>query len=314
MNDPSDLPTLFAVIVRDGRLPAGLWPADADPERYGLVLRDGHVQPPQPLEPLVGESILAAADAATASWVRRLDVYPAIDSTNAQLMQRATGGSIDGHVSLAEVQLQGRGRRGRTWSSPFGGSIAVSMGIALDRDPAALGGSSLVVGLAVLDALEQLGAQDAGLKWPNDLLLGDAKLGGILIELAAAARSSALVVGIGINVALGARVRSELDRPVADLSAFGPPSRNLLAGRVLSSVVAFLRAFEADGFSAFRDAFCARHRYHGRACRVLLGERTASGRVVGVSNDGGLLLETQGRVEEFHGGEVSLREDAAGGP
>lgn len=309
MSAATELTTLFADLIRDGSVPAAAWPADSDPAQFGLEIRGGRLHPAQPLEPLTPERIRAAADPAAAAWLQRVDVHAAIDSTNSQLMQRAHAGSVDGHLSLAEVQLQGRGRRGRGWSSPFGGSLALSMGITLRRSPSDLGGASLVVGLAVLDALEHLGVRGAGLKWPNDLLLEDAKLGGILIELADTAQASTLVVGIGINVAVGDRLRAELDRAVADLGDFGPPSRNLLAGRVVSSVLAFLRSFEKDGFSPFRDAFCDRHRYHGRACRVLLGDRTVAGRVVGVSNAGGLLLETHGRIEEFHGGEVSLREE-----
>jgi BirA family transcriptional regulator, biotin operon repressor / biotin---[acetyl-CoA-carboxylase] ligase len=302
---------LFRRLVREGGVPVRDWPEGSDLNAYGLSVRSGRVVPPGRFEALSAERVRAEMGARAAAWLRRIDVHAAIDSTNEALMQRAAASvPIDGHVSLAEVQLQGRGRRGRGWHSPFGGSIALSLGVATARSASALGGASLVAGLAVLDAIERLGVSGVALKWPNDLLLGDAKLGGILIELAQARQGTQMVVGIGVNVVLGARVRGAVDRVVADLADFGPPSRNLLAGRIAGSVLEFLRTFDDAGFEPFRDAFCARHRYHGRTCRVLLGERAFSGRVVGVSASGGLLLDVGGDVEEFHGGEVSLREDA----
>src|SRR5690606_6260917 len=123
--------------------------------------------------------------------------------------------SVDGHVCLAELQIAGRGRRGRDWFSPFGANLALTIGKRIDRPAAALGGASLVVGLAVLDALEQLGVPELALKWPNDVLLRGAKLGGILIELSARPQTE-LVVGIGLNVALPPRIRAELPQEVTD--------------------------------------------------------------------------------------------------
>jgi BirA family transcriptional regulator, biotin operon repressor / biotin---[acetyl-CoA-carboxylase] ligase len=301
---------VFRRLMREGGVPLSDWPEGIDLEAFGLGIRGGRVVPPPRFEPLSAEGVREAMGPAAAAWLRRIDVHAAIASTNEALMQRAATTPIDGHVSLAEVQLQGRGRRGRGWYSPFGGSIALSLGVTTARSASELGGASLVVGLAVLDAVERLGVTGAGLKWPNDLLLGDAKLGGILIELNRTHQGTQMVVGIGVNVMLEAPVRSVVDRAVADLVSFGPPSRNLLAGRIAGSVLAFLRVFDDAGFEPFRDAFCDRHRYHGRVCRVLLGERSVSGRVAGVSASGGLLLDVGGSVEEFHGGEVSLREGA----
>jgi BirA family biotin operon repressor/biotin-[acetyl-CoA-carboxylase] ligase len=180
----------------------------------------------------------------------------------------------------------------------------------VERPAPELGGVSLVVGLAVLDALERLDVTGLALKWPNDVLLRDAKLGGILIELARQ-WGTELIIGIGLNVALPQPVRAALPPAVADLSDVTPPlSRNELAGRIVSSVVEFVGEFERLGFAPFKAAFDARHAYHGRACRVLQGEQRIHGTVAGVSGDGELILETPDGTRSFNGGEVSLREGA----
>jgi BirA family transcriptional regulator, biotin operon repressor / biotin---[acetyl-CoA-carboxylase] ligase len=183
----------------------------------------------------------------------------------------------------------------------------------VQRSAAELGGASLVAGLAVVDALEKLGVPGLALKWPNDVLLGGAKLGGILIEMTTTASVGVqLVVGIGLNVALPDGVRANLPQGVADLrSAGGAFSRNVVAGGVVSSVVQFLGHFGDRGFDPFMKAFDARHRFHGQPVALQHGDETSVGRVMGVSGRGGLLLEMADGTREFHGGEVSLRQSPA---
>lgn len=297
----------FAELAACGSAALADWPLDDELERYGLEAVDGRVVPAGVYRPLDPARLRAALSSRAAGWLRRLDVFPAIGSTNAELMTRSETGSIDGHVALAELQLAGRGRRGRGWFSPFGANLALTLGKRLGRPAAELGGASLVVGLAVLDALEQLGVPDLAVKWPNDVLHRGAKLGGILIELTRPPQHE-LVVGIGLNVALPPRIRAELPQEVADLSHLPePPARDVLAARIVSSVAELLDGFDERGFEAFRSAFDERHYHHGRACRILQGERQWSGTVRGVSADGELMLETEDGLRTFHGGEVSLR-------
>ena len=303
------LETFFTRLARHGSAPRSDWPFGEDPESYGLVVKDDRLLPAGRFDPLVPGAIQQALSRQAASWLQRLDVHPVIGSTNAELMAEAQQRSVDGCVSMAELQLRGRGRRGRRWSSPFGANLAISIGVALDRPASALGGVSLVVGLAVLDVLEALEVSDLSLKWPNDILLGDAKLGGILIEMVRR-NGIELVVGIGLNVVLPEPIRAVLPPGVADLSHTTPlPSRSFLAGRVISSVTQFVHEFERMGFAPFRPAFDARHRYRGRHCRVLQGDRSIQGIVTGVGDDGELILQTSEGLRTFHGGEVSLRAD-----
>lgn len=308
--DPG-LQAAFAELAASGFLPLAQWPAGHSPEDYGLEIHEGRVVPVGPWDPLSTAVIRRELTPASRDWLKELAVHPVIGSTNAHLMSRAAAGSVAGCVSLAELQTSGRGRRGRSWSSPFGANLAMSLGVALNRGPAELGGVSLVVGLAVLNALEELGVGSLALKWPNDVLLGGNKLGGILIEVArhvAGRQASELVIGIGMNIHLSEAVRAALPEGVADLAAAGGSvPRSVLAGRVLSSVVAFVSGFDERGFEPFRQPFDLRHHFHGESCRILQGETTVTGTVAGVSATGGLLLDTGAGRQEFHGGEVSLR-------
>jgi BirA family biotin operon repressor/biotin-[acetyl-CoA-carboxylase] ligase len=204
--------------------------------------------------------------------------------------------------------VAGRGRRGRNWHSPFAANLAVSLGFAARRPAAQLAGLSLVVGLAVLDGLEARGIDRLSLKWPNDVLLDGAKLGGILIEIANAPHGFEIVVGIGLNFRLPQVLRAELDQPVATLLDADPgANRNDLAAAVISSVQEFVAEFQQLGFEPFRESFDARHAYHRRSCQIVRGTDATVGRVEGVNEEGALMLRTDAGVLAFHGGEVSLR-------
>jgi BirA family biotin operon repressor/biotin-[acetyl-CoA-carboxylase] ligase len=103
-------------------------------------------------------------------WVRELRVHTEIDSTNTRLMARAASETIDGVVCIAERQTGGRGRRGRTWLTPAGSNIALSLGKSVPISISEVAPLSLVVGLAVVDAMTRVGVNDVSLKWPNDVL------------------------------------------------------------------------------------------------------------------------------------------------
>ena len=280
----------------------------------GLRREGDWLVPPSDWDPLDARAIRDALGSLARAWLRGLEVWPAIGSTNAELVRRAHETSIDGHVCMAELQTVGRGRRGRGWFSPLGGSLALSLGFAAPRLPAELGGLSLVVGLAVVDALESAGVVGLALKWPNDILLQGAKLGGILIELSEVRGTFSLVVGVGLNVRLPEDVRRQLDQEVADLASAGAvlPSRSALASRLISSIVEFETGFAATGFEPFAAVFDRRHAYQDAAVSILQGDQCAEGRVLGVMPDGGLRIRTGEGERIVHGGEVSLRQGGVG--
>ena len=124
----------------------------------------------EPLELLDREQILCVLEPKVAGALSDLHLHQRIGSTNSWLMEQAAAGAASGSVCLAEQQTEGRGRRGRTWASPFGANIYLSLLWRFSQAPAQLSGLSLAAGLAVLRALQRQGVQGPGLKWPNDLL------------------------------------------------------------------------------------------------------------------------------------------------
>src|SRR3954468_24274658 len=134
-------------------------------------------------EPLSEAVISAHLPSEVRLWVQELRVHAEIDSTNTHLIKRAAVDQINGVICFAESQTEGRGPRGRVWLTPPRKSIALSIGINIGFAISDVSPLSLVVGVGVADALLSLGMENVSLKWPNDLLLSGAKVGGILVEL-----------------------------------------------------------------------------------------------------------------------------------
>ena len=294
------------------RREAAVDPADAALLRQlaaaGVSTEGGRAYLADDVELLSADRIRAHLAPATAHWLQTLELVAHIPSTNTELVRRALTGSIDGSAVLAEVQTAGRGRRGRAWRSPFARNLALSVGIRIDRSLVEVGAASLVVGVAVAEALAAVGLHGVALKWPNDVLLDGRKLSGILMELPRAAEPPELVVGIGINVGGAEIVAGEVDQGVADVTERVPDvSRNRLAGQVIDSVFDRCRRFERDGFEPVRSAYDALHGFHGETVRVVAGSESVAGVVLGVAPDGALRLRTGSGEREFSGGEVSLR-------
>ncbi|WP_035206048.1 bifunctional biotin--[acetyl-CoA-carboxylase] ligase/biotin operon repressor BirA [Isoalcanivorax pacificus] len=232
-------------------------------------------------------------------------------STNADALAMIAGGLVRPLAVLAEYQSAGRGRRGRPWQSPFGSNLYLSLASRFSGGATALEGVSLAVGVAVADVLAAsgLGAR-VQLKWPNDVLVGGRKLGGILVELAGEMDGVCMpVIGIGINGAMPAQAGAEIDQPWTDLGRElgAPPDRNRLAGELLASLLAVLDTFRAGGFAALRERWQQYDGCAGREVQLLLGDKRITGVACGVSEQGALLLDVEGEMQRFHGGEVSLR-------
>jgi len=232
-------------------------------------------------------------------------------STNSVLAERAAAGAPHGMVLACEHQSAGRGRRGHSWVSVVGGSLAFSILWRFPRGAGALGGLSLAVAVGAAKALDRLGTQGVAVKWPNDLYCEEHKLGGILIESSGAVPGpSAVIVGVGINVRLGARALDRIGAPATDIASHSVavPSRTTVLVAVLESIAGVLAQFSREGFAPFREEWLQRHAWKGR--RVALsqaGRRVAEGKVVGVAEDGALMLASVGGIERFHSGELSLR-------
>ena len=240
-----------------------------------------------------------------------LEVLDSAESTNSLLMARAAGAAT-GSVIAAEWQTHGRGRRGRPWHSMPGAALTFSLLWRFQQGAGFLSGLSLAAGVAVCRALATLGVDDAGLKWPNDVLWRGRKLAGILIEMQGDMLGpSASVLGIGLNYRLPAVLRERIDQPVADLAAAceGTPDRNRVLALLLIELACVLDEFGRSGFAPLRDEWQRRHVYQGKAVRIALPDgREVSGTADGVADDGTFLITTHTGQRRFHSGEVSVRE------
>lgn len=263
----------------------------------------------QPVDLLEGAAILRAMAPATAALLAGIEVAWSLDSTNAEALRRGAP-AAGTRVYFAERQTAGRGRRGRTWVGPLASSLLVSLSRRFTGGLARLGGLSLASGVAVAEALQSLGASDVALKWPNDLVVGPRKLGGLLVEGSGeAAGAASAVVGLGLNLRMPEAMGAALDQPWTDLSAqLGEsPSRNLIAARLLDHLLPALELFDREGLAPFLPRYARLDALQGREVAVHLETGMIHGIAQGVAEDGALCVGIDGVQRRFHSGEVSVR-------
>lgn len=267
-----------------------------------------------PLELLDAQAIESAIAREQRAAVGAIDVHWQIDSTSSELARIASASSEPARACLAEIQTRGRGRRGRAWRTPLGGGLALSQLRRFEVGIAALSGLSLVAGIAVMRALCDAGVEGAALKWPNDIVADGRKLGGILVELGGDALGPChAIVGIGLNVAVGAREGATIDQPWTDLAALTngqPPSRNRLAGLVMSRLAQALDAFARDGFEAFAREYSEHDALFQREIVVAGGRDVWHGVAAGVTSRGALRVRRHGVEIAVDSGEISVRDAA----
>ncbi|WP_419236231.1 bifunctional biotin--[acetyl-CoA-carboxylase] ligase/biotin operon repressor BirA [Serratia fonticola] len=239
---------------------------------------------------------------------KRVTVLPVVDSTNQYLLDRLAE-LTSGDACIAEYQQAGRGRRGRQWVSPFGANLYLSMFWRLEQGPAAAMGLSLVIGIVMAEVLQHLGAEQVRVKWPNDLYLNDRKLAGILVELTGKTGDAAqLVLGAGINMAMRETNASQIDQRWINLQEAGITiDRNELAAKLLNELRNSLRQFEIDGLAPFISRWRQLDNFIDRPVKLLIGEQQIFGIARGIDQQGALLLEQEGVIKPFIGGEISLR-------
>ena len=247
-----------------------------------------------------------------------LEIHRTIGSTNSHVMTRLNRPGNWIHVSIAEMQSAGRGRRGRFWVSPFGRNIYMTIGCFLKLPPDTLGGLSILTGMAVVDVLRRFGVKHVGLKWPNDVIMAGGKLAGVLVELkpaevrdgesgGVASRGIGAVIGVGINLAMNAEEAGAIEQPFSQTSSQLAIPRNRFAGELAGEILSAIERFIAVGFTPFMELWSDYDCLIGREVKVLRGAETLMGIDRGVNRQGHLILETTSGQVVFHSGEVSLR-------
>lgn len=235
-------------------------------------------------------------------------VLPVIDSTNQYLLERI-GELESGNACVAEYQQAGRGRRGRKWFSPFGANLYLSMYWRLEQGPAAAIGLSLVIGIVMAEVLQGLGAEKVRVKWPNDLYLDDRKLAGILVELTGKTGDAAqIVIGAGINLTMRNVSSEVVNQGWVNLQEAGIHiDRNALAVNLIAELRKALQTFEQEGLSPWLSRWKALDNFIDRPVKLIIGDREIFGISRGIDTQGALLLEQDGVIKPWMGGEISLR-------
>ncbi|EGT0651394.1 MULTISPECIES: bifunctional biotin--[acetyl-CoA-carboxylase] ligase/biotin operon repressor BirA [Citrobacter] len=257
---------------------------------------------PEPIQLLDSSLIYSQLDGGN------ITVLPVIDSTNQYLMDRI-GQLESGDACVAEYQQAGRGRRGRKWFSPFGANLYLSMFWRLEQGPAAAIGLSLVIGIVMAEVLRDLGADKVRVKWPNDLYLLDRKLAGILVELTGKTGDAAqIVIGAGINMSMRRVEENVVNQGWINLQEAGITiDRNTLAARLIRELRAALVLFEHEGLAPYLSRWRVLDNFIDRPVKLIIGDKEIFGVSRGIDAQGALLLEQNGVIKPWMGGEISLR-------
>lgn len=235
-------------------------------------------------------------------------IHETIDSTNAEALRLIARGESAPFLVLAEQQTAGRGRRGRQWVSPFAENLYYSLVLRVEGGMRQLEGLSLVVGLAVMRTLQVFGLDAAGLKWPNDVLVGERKIAGILLELVGdPADVCHVVLGIGINVNMQSNDRVDQQWTSMKREVGGSIDRNRLVAQLNQQLQHELARHRRYGFAAFQEEWEQANLWQGRKVSLIAGSNRIDGVMLGVDGLGALRLEVEGVEKSFSAGELSLR-------
>ncbi len=297
---------------------AAVWKAVEQLRELGVAL-DAQSSKGYRLAPGVSALAPERIEAMLATGVREriesLLVEWALESTNTRLLEALPPSAGMAAVVLAEHQSGGRGRRGRAWIAPPGGAICLSLAWQYPDMPADLSALSLVVGVAAVNSLASLGIGGVRLKWPNDLVTEDGKLGGILLEMRAEAAGPVhLVVGLGLNVLLDDAARAVVaatGSTADDIRAHRAPvpDRNAIVAALLAQLVPALEEFPRTGLTPHLAGWGASDALQDREVRVENQGEITRGMARGVDTHGALLVETPDGVRRFISGEVTVRVD-----
>lgn len=242
------------------------------------------------------------------------EAFDEIESTNSYLMISEAPSPGRVRVALSDNQVAGRGRHGRVWHSPAGCGLALSIGYTFAKQPANLAALTLAIGVGAIEALASVGALGVQLKWPNDLIASDGKIGGILTETQSLPGNAIKVVaGLGLNFELDPDVLSELAAEragrVVDLATIvdALPCRNQLAARLIDSLCETFVGFDTVGFAPYAERWARYDWLRGRQLAVDTPQARVAGRGAGIAADGALLVRSAlGEVSRVTSGTIVM--------
>jgi BirA family biotin operon repressor/biotin-[acetyl-CoA-carboxylase] ligase len=297
---------------------ASIWNAIAEAEQLGVEIHSvrGKGYKLRQAIKLLDELSIKRAIGEQSNFFN-IEVVDITESTNSLMMQKVNKAYPHASCLAANIQTAGRGRRGRRWVSDLGENLTFSFLWRFNQGAAMLSGLSLVVGIALIRTFKLIGINQALLKWPNDvLILQDKvykKLAGILIELQGDMDGQSLaVIGIGINLNLSKNQIKKIDQPAIDIQTLISETidPNNLVAMIIKELARALSEFETDGFEKMKEEWTNAHAFYDKVISLTKGDgQTVTGKVVDLSNEGSLILQTNQGQQSFSSGEVVLNKD-----
>jgi len=225
-------------------------------------------------------------------------------------------------VCLSNEQTAGRGRNGNVWESPSNSHIYMSVGSVFDISVInGIAGLSLACGVTVVRLLMKMGVK-AGIKWPNDVLVDDKKLAGILVETRIKSSQVAVVVGLGLNVDMPASVAANIEQPWTDLNSLmlkkdyhsvadfidkKNVNRNYVAAKLIEEIVRSMNRYVDSGFESFSDDWHQFDVLSGRDVIVKTSQDELEGRVTGFNEDHSLVVMINNEEKSYYAADVKLK-------
>jgi BirA family biotin operon repressor/biotin-[acetyl-CoA-carboxylase] ligase len=245
--------------------------------------------------------------------LEKLESFSSIASTNTYLMSQPPPAAGCYRVAVADHQTSGRGRHFRRWISAPGSGLCLSFSYTFANRTGQLEGLTLAIGVGVLGALRRLEIDGISLKWPNDVVALDGKLGGILTEVQSGKSEHVTVVtGIGLNVDIPERIDFDLESDWAhravDLKSVNPnpPDRELLAGTLVDHLFMTFKRFEETGLPGFMSEWRESDWLLGREITVDMPDKQITGTAAGVAEDGALLVDTSSGQTRVISGSIVM--------
>ncbi len=292
---------------------AAIWKSIKQLETLGLVIEATHGKGYRllhPLELLSEKKIRNNLSAVAQANCNNIEILFDVTSTNSYLFKHLESNPVNGHVVLAEHQSAGRGRRGNKWHSALGAGIYLSAGWHFDKSPASPGLLSLYTAVAVVRALHSLGINEVNLKWPNDILIKNKKLGGVLLEIRGETCGAMdVVIGIGINYDFPDNILAKIDQAVTDICRYSSQklSRNKIIAALISHLYEVFGLIEEETHISLLNEWRKYDYYKDKEARLILPEKEITGLLKGVDDQGSLLMLVNDKTERFTSGEISVR-------
>lgn len=308
-----------ALAAQLGITRAAIWKIVKQLEKYGIKLesvKGKGYRLMQPLELLDVKQIKAPLTVAQQQSIERIEILTSVDSTNSYLKNKLELQKRPVSICLAEQQTAGKGRLGRSWFSPFGANIYLSLSWKSDKDISELNGLSLVIGVAIMKALEKLGlSKGIGIKWPNDIYCQHQKLAGILIEIVAESHShTRVIIGIGMNVNMLNQPQAAIDKDWTSIEHITQQyqNRNVIIGALLKAVLDELENIKQQPLAACLAEWKKYDVLYEKAITLSHQGNNISGVGKSINEQGHLLLLTNdGTLLPCSSGETSIKQFCA---